>query len=91
MTLKKDRVIQTGILNHVGNHLLDQLKRSQRVVRNYKLPAVQCVLKSENGTSCAIGCMIKDEYYSKELETWSPFDLKVMTAIGKSNDEWRAK
>ena len=49
------------IFNKVTAHLLTQKVRSTMI-------AGSCAYRGENNTSCAIGCLIKDEAYSKSLE-----------------------
>jgi hypothetical protein len=57
------------IFDHVKNHLIKQGKPSViQNKNNSKFVEFNCAYRGTNGTSCAVGCLIKDEYYSEELE-----------------------
>lgn len=49
------------VFNKVEEHLLSQGERSMKYLD-------VCVYRGENGMSCAIGCLIKDEFYHEGLE-----------------------
>lgn len=51
------------ILERVRNHLLTQNKKS--VEHNDPL---ECRYRTKDGLSCAVGCLIKNEFYSPSLE-----------------------
>jgi len=56
------------IFNYVVNHLRFQGKKSERFkYKNTKY----CYYRGDNGTSCAIGCLISDEEYKPEIEELS--------------------
>ena len=40
----------------------------------------ECVYRSETGLKCAVGCLIKDEFYSESLE--------YLSAVGCNSGEW---
>lgn len=82
-----DRNIQTSILNHSGNHLLDQNQRSMRGIMTMNSTA--CALKGRGGLSCSTGSMIKYEHYHIRLEELPVHDYEVLKAIGKSNENWK--
>lgn len=50
------------VFTKVCNHLLKQGKRC--TAKNSKV----CVYRNAKGRQCAVGCLIKDEYYSPALE-----------------------
>ena len=50
------------VFNKVSEHLLAQNDRS------LSLAGLYCVYRSNSGLKCAVGCLIKDEFYSRELE-----------------------
>ena len=50
------------VFNKVSEHLLTQNDRSLSSAGLY------CVYRSNSGLKCAVGCLIKDEFYSKKLE-----------------------
>lgn len=43
-----------------------------------------CVYRTEDGCSCAVGCLISDEAYSSEIEESNVFNHKVQEALIKS-------
>ena len=49
------------VFNKVEEHLLSQGERSVKYLE-------LCVYRGEYGMSCAIGCLIKDEFYHEGLE-----------------------
>ena len=49
------------VFNKVEDHLLSQGERSVKYLE-------VCVYRGEYGMSCAIGCLIKDEFYHEGLE-----------------------
>lgn len=65
------------IFEKVKNHLLTQ-----------KLKSVDadgaCVYRGENGMMCAVGCLIKDEFYSSHIEGVSVTASKVHFALTQS-------
>ena len=50
------------VFNKVSEHLLAQNARALSVAD------LSCVYRSNSGLKCAVGCLIKDEFYSRELE-----------------------
>ena len=50
------------VFKKVSEHLLDQNDRALSVAGLY------CVYRSNSGLKCAVGCLIEDQFYSKELE-----------------------
>ena len=66
------------IYNKVSEHLLSMKNQSVDEKDD-------CVYRGPNGSKCAIGCLIKDEFYSKDLETKS-IDLhgRIKEAVEKS-------
>ena len=69
MTTRK--ITTEGIFRKVAKHLLTQGKRAYGKEN-------QCKYRGEGGTSCAVGCIIKDEFYSEELEGKSVVSLKYL-------------
>jgi hypothetical protein len=59
-------------------HLLKQNKRSQNADRS------GCAYRGEDGTCCGVGILIKDEFYSPELEGYSAHSIKVKNALRAS-------
>ena len=52
------------VFDKVATHLLTQGKASRAVVGG----EVGCAYRGEDGTSCAVGCLLPDELYDPEME-----------------------
>ena len=55
----------TEVLNHVRTHLLTQNAKCE--MRKYPGAGPMCLYRHE-GMSCAVGCLIPDEYYNSNWE-----------------------
>lgn len=76
--LKTDR----EVFEHVRDHLIKQ--NQQSMTENGF-----CVYRGPNGTSCAIGCLISEEFYDQdEMEDMPANSSYVMDGIRLSNPEW---
>lgn len=53
--------LQQVIFDKVVSHLRLQGRQSKNTLGD-------CVYRNSNGSSCAIGCLIKDEFYSSSIE-----------------------
>ena len=53
------------VFNEVSAHLLQQKKRCVDALTG------ECLYRGSDGTKCAVGCLIPDELYDKELENSS--------------------
>ena len=51
------------VFNYVVNHMKNQGCRSTK-----KYEPDECAYRGENGTSCAVGCLILDEEYEPDME-----------------------
>lgn len=69
------------IFNTVATHLLRQKERS---LRDTKFSTKGCAYRGNDGMMCAVGVLIKDEYYYPELEGNTPYDVEVEVAVGNS-------
>ncbi len=71
------------IFDKVAKHLLNQNKKSMLYrsdgTENY------CLYRSPEGLSCAVGCLIPDEYYEPFIENRSVDDNDVIKILIKSN------
>ena len=59
------------IYNKVRTHLLTQMKKSTVQLHNpFRTPCTYdvCVYRGEDGRKCAIGVLIPDELYTKDIE-----------------------
>jgi len=63
------------IYDKVAKHLLAQNERSMSD------KAQGCAYRGENGAMCAIGCLIKDEYYSEAMEGGNIRSVLVQSAL----------
>jgi hypothetical protein len=72
---------RTTIFNEVQQHLLAQNEKSL-------IPGgpggLTCAYRGKNGTKCAIGCLIKDEFYNLKLERVSIYATAVRRALERS-------
>jgi hypothetical protein len=68
---------KTLIFNRVRDHLLTQKERSYD-------PNIGCLYRGPRGLKCAVGCLIKDEHYSRKLEDNSVDDERVLEALRRS-------
>lgn len=64
------------ILNTVYEHLKQQGKPSR--------DGSNCRYRASDGSRCAVGCLISDEHYTRELEGGTCRDLDVQSALLKS-------
>lgn len=69
------------IFDKVAAHLLQQGKRSMLLTDEYE-PV--CAYRGEGGRMCAVGCLIKDENYTKELEGHGIGSIQVLEALEAS-------
>ena len=71
------------IFDFVAAHLLRQGKQSRCASAGSLYHA--CLYRNTDGTSCAIGCLIKDEFYDPEMEgTQIPDNPMAQAAVAKS-------
>ena len=63
------------IFSKVSRHLLEQKKKSKAGKR--------CAYRSRDGLKCAIGCLIPDEIYSPNIESYSVCHHRVMNLLKK--------
>jgi len=78
------------VFDIVSTHLLTQMAVSRipesEVDRNGNLNS--CAYRSESGLKCAIGKLIKDEFYTYDLETLNVTHRAVSEALAKSGYEF---
>jgi len=67
------------IFDKVATHLMTQLKRAEkRRVPSYGSAGdTYCRYRTDEGLSCAVGCLIKDEDYSPGMEGRSVHNLNL--------------
>lgn len=64
------------IFDTVSVHLLTQNKKSQES-SFYS----SCLYRGPNGTKCAVGCLIKDEFYDSSLENYIADSFCVINSL----------
>jgi hypothetical protein len=72
----KEYTLAQEIFDRVSIHLILQSKKSTN--------EVGCAYRGDGGTMCAVGCLIKDEHYSKVLEGRTIGNEHVICALRKS-------
>lgn len=65
------------VFDKVVNHLLTQNQKSID-------ESSQCMYRGINGLMCAVGCLIPDEFYNKDLELKAADSIMVKEALSKS-------
>ena len=65
------------IFDKVSNHLLTQNLRST----NQLCEITSCAYRGDNGTTCAIGCLIPDALYHTKLEGFGVANRKVKDTL----------
>ncbi len=60
--------IQQQVFDKIVSHLRSQGKQSRNTLGD-------CVYKNTDGTSCAVGCLIEDQFYSPDIEGLSVEDI----------------
>ncbi len=63
------------ISERVRDHLTQQMDRSESE------RAAGCAYRGEEGRMCAVGCLIKDDFYTSDLEEKTVGDWGVMNAV----------
>lgn len=64
-------------------HLLSQNQKSLDCAIKVACNSASCMYRGMNGLKCAVGCLISDEFYDKDLENGS-VGPEVMGAVCKS-------
>lgn len=65
----------------IRDHLTQQRRQSMASL-GPRRPS--CAYRGENGAMCAVGCLIKDEFYSVDIERASPENDRVNEALANS-------
>jgi hypothetical protein len=82
MKAKEMLTTDEGVFEFVKQHLITQGQKSE-------IYGTGCLYKqSKYKLSCAIGCLIEDEFYSNELEFKNIYNPLVTKAIQKSLPNW---
>lgn len=68
------------IFDTVTTHLFTQGKRADVGKGSY----TSCRYRTGEGLKCAVGCLIKDEFYSETYEGSGVYDADVVDAVSKS-------
>jgi hypothetical protein len=76
-------VTKQQVFDKVVSHLFIQGSQSMRSRFAGGKP-IQCAYRGEEGKSCAVGCLIADEFYSPALEGARADSMSVIQAVVKS-------
>ena len=80
MKVKEMLTTDEGVFEFVKQHLLTQGQKSESIT--------SCFYKKSNGLSCAIGCLIENEFYNDDLEFKNGDNPIVIDALTKSLPNW---
>ena len=80
MKAKEMLTTDEGVFEFVKQHLLTQGQRSESIT--------SCFYKQSNGLTCAIGCLIENEFYNDNLEFHNGNDAIIIKAVQKSLPNW---
>ena len=81
MTPPEIKALQQRIFNTVRDHLLAQGTTSAEETES---GSMRCLYRGPNGTKCAAGALITDEFYLPSLEDWSIDNSAPLRALGNS-------
>jgi predicted RNase H-like nuclease len=70
------------VFDTVAQHLIAQGKKSMARLSEDPHPHAVCAYRGENGTKCAVGCLIPDEAYDPSIENTGVVFWKVLRALG---------
>jgi len=65
------------VFEKVAKHLINQGRRALN-------EEDRCMYRARDGAMCALGCLIKDRYYSKSLEGGNILDDHIQKAVERS-------
>jgi hypothetical protein len=77
-----DKVTDRQIFERVRDHLLRQNKQSVAV--DSWDGSTRCRYRTNDGLACAVGCLIEDNYYSKDMEGNHAGTESVCKAVAQS-------
>ena len=86
--MKQQLKTDFDVFNYVKQHLLTQNKKSFARKDTGDISDVFCAYRSDEGLSCAIGCLIDNAHYNSRLETKSVSDFAVQKVIRQSIPNW---
>ncbi|AND75093.1 hypothetical protein pf16_170 [Pseudomonas phage pf16] len=74
-----------GVSERIRDHLIKQKFRSAKPYNDGSAGTKTfCAYRGENGTMCAVGCLIADEHYTPEMERKSAGSEMVAMGVAKS-------
>lgn len=77
LVMKYTLTKQQDVYAKVRKHLM---KQNKPAINNL----LSCEYRTENGLKCAVGCLIKDKFYNKNIEGCALIDDRVSLALEKS-------
>ena len=72
------------IFDKVSAHLINQAERSVAMVQVRGKLTSTCAYRGDNGLMCAVGVLIKDEFYNSEFENRTSLAQPVRKALTAS-------
>ena len=78
-------MLMQQIYDQVATHLLKQKATSMGTDPEYPEKEI-CAYRGDGGKMCAVGCLIKDEFYDVNLENSSINNKDVVDAVKRSLD-----
>jgi hypothetical protein len=80
MKVKEMLTTDEGVFEFVKQHLITQGEKSSS--------STSCYYRNSSELSCAIGCLIEDQFYNDGLEFHNGDDPLVIEAVKKSLPNW---
>lgn len=78
--MSKRAITTRGLFDKVRHHLMKQCQQSKGVNGNENL----CAYRGDHGLTCAVGCLIDDKFYNRELEGLRITSYEVRRAVERS-------
>jgi len=78
-----------SVFNFVKQHLIHQGKKSMQFYYGDCDGDVKCLYRGKDNLKCAIGCLIKDEFYTEDMEEKGIIDLFVQNIVSQSLPNWK--
>jgi hypothetical protein len=78
-----DLTTDRQVFEYVKNHLLNQNMKSH--------DGADCLYRGPEGMSCAVGCLIDDDFYDESLEDNPAQFFLVISAVQDSIPNWNAQ
>lgn len=75
----------TGVSERIRDHLIKQKTRASKSYNDGDAGTKTfCAYRGNNGTMCAVGCLLADEHYTPEMERKNVGNQDVSNGVAKS-------